>query len=125
LSDDRAFGSPPPMQACNCLGPAPGEHLCPCMKNQQARQEAQWRRDWQEKLDSIPAVAPDNDPEDTIARFDGLHVSMPPFPGYQSRKTIEEQYDPADERAANGATIAAIAFVIGVIVGSVLSLLSL
>lgn len=91
------------------------------------------------RLDATPAVAPDNDPEDTIARFDGLHVSIPPFPGYQSRgpdwggpairtperKTVEEQYDPADERTANGATIAAIAFVIGVGVGSVLSLLSL
>ena len=81
------------------------------------------RGDWD--ADDVPAVAPDNDPEDTIARFDGLHVSMPPFPGYQSRKTVEEQYDPADERAANGATIAAVAFIIGVVVGSVLSLLSL
>ena len=95
------------------------------MKNQQARQEAQWRRDWQEKLDALPAVAPDNDPEDTIARFDGLHVSMPPFPGYQSRKTVEEQYDPADERAANGATVRAIWFVVGVIVGLIISSLPL
>lgn len=75
--------------------------------------------------DRVPAVAPDNDPEDTIARFDGLHVSMPPFPGYQSRKTVEEQYDPADERAANGATIAVVAFVIGMAAGSVLSAVAL
>ena len=76
-------------------------------------------------LFDVPAVAPDNDPEDTIARFDGLHVSIPPFPGYQSRKTVEEQYDPADERAANGATIAVVAFVIGVAVGCALSFLPL
>ena len=88
--------------------------MCPCLMSQQAKY-----------FDSIPAVAPDNDPEDTIARFDGLVVSIPPYPGYQSRKTVEEQYDPADERAASGATIAAIAFVIGVVVGSVLSAMPL
>lgn len=75
--------------------------------------------------ETIPAVSPDNDPEDTIARFDGLHVSIPPFPGYQSRKTVEEQYDPADERAANGATVRAIWFVVGVIVGLIISSLPL
>lgn len=89
--------------------------------------------------DRVPAVAPDNDPEDTIARFDGLHVSIPPFPGYQSRgpdwggpairtperKTVEEQYDPADGHAASGATLAVVTFVIGVAVGSVLSSLPL
>ena len=72
--------------------------------------------------DRVPAVAPDNDPEDTIARFNGLHVSMPPFPGYQSRKTVEEQYDPADDgvsialKTAFALAWTAFGFFIGVLV---------
>ena len=35
--------------------------------------------------ETTPAVGPDNDYEDTLSRFSGLDVTLPPYPGYQPR----------------------------------------
>lgn len=120
------------MHACNCVGAAPGERLCPCMKNQQATQEAEWRREHERKLDSIPAVAPDNDPEDTIARFarenypnwndpalkdEQFFLSAAQFPVRPIREwprvTVEDQITESDARASKDLQI----FFLGVLTG--------
>ena len=122
MSDSqRALGAPPTIHACNCVGAQPGERLCPCMKNQQARQELEWRREHERKLDAIPAVSPDNDYEDTLARFSGLDVTLP-YPGYEGRPVVEDFPLPAPAPRANH-LITLTAFLFGLGVGTVASAL--
>ena len=76
------------------------------------------------RLEGIPAVAPDNDPEDTIARIASLRGNpqaiadsiegMPPFPGYQSRPTVEDQITESDRRDSRDLEI----FVLGALAGA-------
>lgn len=68
-------------------------------------------------LDAIPAVSPDNDYEDTLARFSGLDVTLP-YPGYEGRPVVEDFPLPAPAPRSNH-LITLTAFLFGLGVGTV------
>jgi hypothetical protein len=68
-----------------------------------------------------PALSPDNDYEDTLARFSGLHVGIPPYPGYEGRPVVEDFAEPVRTHTReNSHAIAITAFVFGLAVGSII-----
>lgn len=70
----------------------------------------------------IPALSPDNDYEDTLARFSGLHVGIPPYPGYEGRPVVEDFPLPAPAKRSSH-LITLTAFLFGLGVGTVASAL--
>ncbi len=74
---------------------------------------------------SIPAVAPDDELEDTIRRIHESNEFLPPFPGYGSRSEVriepEDPYADGFSLAAH-AFVAMVAFGLGGIAGCLLML---
>ena len=78
---------------------------------------AGYRKGMGERYDAIPAVSPDNDYEDTLARFSGLDVTLP-YPGYEGRPVVEDFPLPAPAPRSNH-LITLTAFLFGLGVGTV------